>query len=306
MLLNGRAWAGRRYYDRLHIDPNDQFLEIHDSDGAGLEDMQVGPGKLSIAFLMNPNSEAVRVAGATAGTLISTANIAPYEISARYTGIPTVPDGELQIWAGFAGSSTSEDKKATDGAVIAKPDSTGRIAVYHLLGKVLGGTNLVGAKLEYGDNHLLWRATVEQHVLLNNGHTGVDFIGEFRSSKDKVAGNDQTNSWFSIGARADTQITGPLRFLVETGFDRVFADSAVAGGDPQLIKATACLALNAGDGPGARPTIRLFYTHGFWNDANKTSPFGVYNLGQSGNRLQQVYGDATNGGSFGLQAEAWW
>ena len=27
-LLGGRVWGGRRYYDRLHLDINDQFLEI--------------------------------------------------------------------------------------------------------------------------------------------------------------------------------------------------------------------------------------------------------------------------------------
>jgi maltoporin len=302
-LANGRVWGGRRYYDRLHIDPNDQFLEIHDSDGAGLEDMQLGPGKASIAFLMNPNSEASRV-----GTPpVSTANLAPYTISARYTGIPTMPEGELQIWAGFDGSSTSTDKKDA-GVVIAKPDSTVRIAAYHTIGKILGGSNLIGAKMEYGDNHLLLRGTVQEGMLFNNGHTGVDAIVEFRYAKDKMGGNDVTNNWFSIGARFDTQISGPFRFLFEPGFDRVFADStAFPQGDPQLIKATVALAANAGDGPGARPTVRVFYTHGFWNDAAKTSPLGVFAHGQSGNRLEQVYGaNADNGGSFGIQAEAWW
>src|SRR5262245_49649829 len=57
ILLNGRVWGGKRYYDRLHLDINDQFLEREDGDGAGIEDMDVGLGKLSVAFLMNPNSE---------------------------------------------------------------------------------------------------------------------------------------------------------------------------------------------------------------------------------------------------------
>jgi maltoporin len=78
------------------------------------------------------------------------------------------------------------------------------------------------------------------------------------------------------------------------------------GDAPQLIKTTACLAVSAGDASGSRPTFRLFYTHGFWNDAAKTSLLGVYTIGQSGKRLQQIYGDANNGGSVGLQAEAWW
>jgi maltoporin len=304
-LLHGRVWAGRRYYDRLHLDINDQFLEIHDSDGAGIEDMQVGPGKLSVAFLMNPNSEADQVPNPTmGGPGISTANFAPFKINVRYTGIKTAPEGDLQLWAGFQGSSTSADQ-ADAGVTIPKPDSLVRLGVYHLLGKVLGGSNLVGAKFEYTKNHFLWRAVVQQQMQFNNGHTGVDVIGEFRSSRDRPneAGSFATNNWLSLGGRLDTQISGPFRFLLEAGIDRVMAAS---GGDPQLIKVTPCIAINAGDGPGARPTVRLYYTQGFWNSAAQTSPLGVYVGGTSGRRLSQVYGDATSGGSFGLQAEAWW
>jgi len=286
-LLYGRVWGGRRYYDRLHLNINDQFLEIHDSDGAGIEDMHVGPGKLSVAFLMNPNSESTTAS-------VPTANLAPFELSARYTGIPTVPDGELQIWTAFIGSSTSEDK-ADPGVTIPKPDNAFRIAAYHTLGKVLGGSNLVGAKLEYSEHHLLWRAVVQQQMAFNNGRTGVDVIGEFRSAKD----NHVTNNWVSLGARADTQISGPFRFLFETGIDRVLPE---VGDASQLIKATACLAINASDGPGSGPSIRLFYTHAFWNDAARAA----IAAGGSGKRLAQVYSDATHGGSFGIQAEMSW
>jgi maltoporin len=184
-----------------------------------------------------------------------------------------------------------------------------RFDAYHTLGKVLGGTNMAGAKVEYGSNHLLWRAVVQQQQLFNNGHTQVDVIGEYRSVKDR-ANSDAAyvkNDWLAFGARADTQISGPFRFLLEAGIDHVFAD-ATKGDDPQLIKTTACLELSAGDGAGARPTFRLFYTQGFWNDAAKdvTTGLGVYSLGQSGNRLNQVYGNANTGGSAGIQAEAWW
>ena len=304
-LLHGRVWGGRRYYDRLHLDINDQFLEIHDSDGAGIEDMKVGPGKLSVAFLMNPNSESNPVPGpAPAGGSIPSRNFAPFELSARFTDIPTMPEGALQIWAALNATSRSDDKLDA-GVTVPKPDSTFRLGVYHTLNKVLGGSNLVGAKVQFGTNLLIWRAVVEQNMSFNNGHTGASVIGEFRSARTRPDSDADfaTDNWLSLGGRVDTQIKGPFRFLVEAGIDRVLPN---AGDAPQLIKATACLAINAGDGPGARPTVRLFYTHGFWNDAAKMGPLGVFTGGTSGTGLAQVYGDANNGGSFGLQAEAWW
>jgi len=300
-LLNGRVWGGRRYYDRLHLDINDQFLEIEDGDGAGVEDMNVGVGKLSLAFLMNPNSEATTLPNAALpGGAVASANLAPFKLTARLTDIATVPNGAVQIWAAFFGSATSKDQSGADTA-IPKPANLFRFAAYHTLGKVLGGSNLVGAKVEIGSNRLLWRAVVQQQMTFNNGHTGFDVIGEFRSTRtrDNSDAPWATNSWGSVGARADTQLSGPFRFLLEAGVDHVFPN---AGAAPNLVKATACLAINAGTEPGSRPSFRLFYTHAFWNDAAR----GLYDLGQGGNRLNQVYGDKTNGGSAGIQAEAWW
>ena len=302
-LLNGRVWGGRRYYDRLHLNINDQFLEIEDGDGAGVEDMNVGVGKVSVAFLMNPNSEAASVTGPT-GDPIATANLAPFKLTARITDIKTAPEGSLQIWAALYSYSTSKDQQDT-AVVVPKPDSIFRFAAYHTLGKILGGNNFVGAKVDAGSNHLQWRAVVQEQMAFNNEHTAVDLLAEYRSNKNRINSDAPwiKNDWFSLGGRVDTQISGPFRFLVEAGVDRVMPDSGAA---PLLVKTTAAFAINAGETPGNVPSFRLFYTHGFWNDAAKTSDLGVYTQGQSGTRLQQVYGDKTNGGAFGIQAEAWW
>jgi maltoporin len=293
-LAGGRVWGGRRYYDRLHLDINDQFLEIHDSDGAGVEDMKVGPGKFSIAFLMNPNSEANPVMG------LPSANDAPFKLNLRYTDIPTMPEGNIQIWAGWQGDSTSKDQ-AAPAVTVTKADSQFRLGVYHTLNKVLGGHNLLGVKGEIAANHQLVRAVVEQTIPLNNGHTQVDVIGEFRTARDRM--NDSlpwaTQNWGSLGGRFDTQLSGPFRFLLEAGWDGVFPD---AGQSRQLFKGTACLAINAGDNSGARPTVRIFYTQGFWNDGAKAA----FASGAGGARIAQVYGDQNTGGSAGIQAEAWW
>jgi maltoporin len=294
-LANGKIWGGRRYYDRLQTGINDQFLENEDGDGAGVEDMNLGFGKLSVAFLMNPNDESHAVPGA---------NLAPYKLTTRLTGIQTVPDGALQIWAGYYGASVSDD--VTDPAApiqIDKPKSMFRVGAYHTLGNFLLGSNLVGAKVELGENHQLWRVVLQQGSTVPSIRTSFDFITEFRSVKNRADKNSDwvKSDWFTIGARSDTQISGPFRFLIEAGYDHVKPQDADA---QSLIKVTGCLAVSAGNDAGSRPTFRLFYTQGIWNDAAKLSG-GVYDHWQSGARLKQVYGDATSGGSFGIQAEAW-
>jgi maltoporin len=261
-------------------------------------------GKLSIAFLMNPNAEASQIPDPTTpGSSIASANLAPFKLTARLTGIKTITDGALQIWAGWYGA-TSSDLQVDGGVDVAKPDDFFRLGVYHTLGNILGGSNLIGAKGEYSKNHTLWRVVVQEQMVF--GKLAVDVIAEYRSARNRP--NEDADfvktDWASAGARLDTQILGPFRFLVEAGWDRAIVD----GDDPQLIKATGVLAVSAGDGAGSRPTFRLFYTHGFWNDANRgeNSSFGVYSHWQSGTSLSQVYGDENNGGSFGIQAEAWW
>jgi maltoporin len=126
----------------------------------------------------------------------------------------------------------------------------------------------------------------------NFGATAVDFITEYRVRK---AAAQAGNKWFTIGARADTHISGPFRFLAEAGHDMVKPEN---GGDKaNLTKVTLALAASAGNEAGSRPTVRLFLTHAAWNDAAKT---------QLNANTLAVFGDKKAGTSVGVQAEAWW
>lgn len=309
-LANGRVWGGRRYYDRLQLGINDQFLENEDGDGAGIEDMQVLGGKLSVAWLMNPNDDKSTFDGSTGVYNPSAAidktgvNNKSYRVTTRLTDIATVKDGALQLWAGYYGNSVADDTSSGTAVTTKKPDGHFRFAAYHSLNNVLGGGNISGFKIENGKTIQLWRVFTQQTAFVQSIRTGFDFITEYRSKKTRD--NDSQpwvkNDWFSIGGRSDTQISGPFRFLVELGHDHVKPD----GGSAQnLTKLTLVGAMSAGKDPWSRPTFRLFYTYAKWNDAAKLSG-GVYDHWQSGSRLKQIYGDATSGSTFGIQSEAWW
>jgi maltoporin len=302
-LLHGTIWGGRRYYDRLHLDINDQFLEIEDGDGAGVENMNVGVGKLSVAFLMNPNDESTSTATPPAPAN-GVPNVRTFKVTARLTDVATTANGALQIWLGYYGGSHSSIVSGTEAVPTPAPAEMVRFAVYHTLSGILGGSNLVGLKGEVGKNHTLGRAVLQETFFSAGLRTGFDFITEFRMKRDRADESSSwvNNNWFSIGARSDTQLAGPLRFLLEVGNDYVKPSGAEA---QNLTKITGALAVSAGSEPGSRPTFRLFYTHGFWNKAAQEAG-GVYDHWQSGERLKQVYGDKTSGGSLGIQAEAWW
>ncbi|MCL2658042.1 MAG: carbohydrate porin [Betaproteobacteria bacterium] len=308
-LLNGRLWGGRRYYDRLQTNINDHYLEVEDGDGVGIEDMNLGFGKWSVAWLMNPNNDRPLVNNMPAPS--SSVNKKPYRVTTRLTGIKTIDEGALQIWAGFYGQSVSDDVSTTPPTPVNKDPSMWRLAAYHTINGVLKGSNMVGMKVENSEVHKLWRVVLYQTAFVDSIATSFDFTTQYRSKKDRLTTGDDwlKNDWFTIGGRSDTRISGPFRFLIEYGHDQVKPQS---GSWLRLDKLTLAGAISAGPDASSRPTFRVFYTYAKWNEAARQDAVnGVYNLAINQNRdgtntLRQVYGDSTSGSSFGVQAEAWW
>ncbi|MET0335850.1 MAG: carbohydrate porin [Rhizobacter sp.] len=284
-LGNGRVWAGRRFYNRLQTGINDQFLENNDGNGAGLEDMDVGFGKLSVAFMMDPNNSAFD-------------NRASIPI--RLTGIKDMPNGELSIYVTPSKQLKTDDQTTTPATTPASQPNGLAVGIYQKLnGVILGGDTLFGVKGDkYGD---LKNTRVVFQQGMSVGGTAVDFITEYRVRKSKdTLGVDNGNKWFAIGARTDTHLSGPFRFLAELGHDMVKPDGG--GAKQNLTKGTLAVAASAGKDAGSRPTIRLFVTHAMWNDAVRAAGAG----GLNSTNTRQVFGDKKSGTSIGVQAESWW
>jgi len=277
-LANGRVWAGRRFYNRLQTGINDQFLEINDGDGAGLEDMEVGPGKLSVAFMMNGRGAA---------------NNNRFALPIRMTGIPTLPNGTLSVYLTPSAQLKSRDQ-TTQIDPVKQPKGIA-LGLYQTL-EAFGGNTLLGFRHDKQGDVKNTRVVL-QHGRALTKSTSLDFLTEYRVNEQP---NNAGNKWFAIGARTDTHISGPFRFLVELGHDQVKPD---AGDTRNMTKITLAGAVSAGKEAYSRPTIRLFVTHAVWNEAARQV------LGQNwvnGERLQQVYGDKKAGTSVGIQAETWW
>jgi maltoporin len=272
-LGNGKVWVGRRFYNRLHAGINDQFLEINDGDGAGLEDMNVGVGKLSVAAMLNPRGGA---------------NNNRIAVPVRLTNIKDMANGELAMYV------TPSFQLRSDALSDSPSEPNGLAAgLYQTLnGVLLGGNTLVGVRMDWFGATRNSRVVLVQTASL--GSTFIEGLAEYRINK--AAGN-AGNKWFSIGARTDTHIIGPLRLLVEAGHDLVKPDDG--SHTRNMTKVTVATAVSAGTEAGSRPTVRLFVTHALWNEAARAS-FGETS------RLREVFGDKMSGTSVGIQGEAWW
>lgn len=280
-LGNGTVWAGRRFYNRFQLGINDQFLENDDGDGAGIENIEMGMGKLSVAVMTDPNGVGNDV------------NNGLFKFPVRMTGIKTVPNGELSIFVtGIARFTSKDQTKAVEPGGKA---NAGSVGIYQTLnGTFMGGNTVLGVR--YDENRDENPGTKNTRFVVQqtgkSGATSWDAIAEYRVHDESDA--TKANKWFSLGGRTDTHLGGPFRMLLEAGTDQVKPDS---GGTRNLTKLTAALAASAGPDASSRPTIRLFVTHALWNEAARV------NLDS---RLKEVFGDKKAGTSIGIQAETGW
>lgn len=274
-LGDGKLWAGRRFYNRLQLGINDHFVENNDGDGAGLEDINLGFGKLSVAVMMNPSD-------------------ASYDnrltIPLRLTNVKTNANGELSVYV--TGEDRVQTRNQVTGLEPAELPRRATVGVYHTQNGVLGGALWVGGKYERQGDVKTARLIAQEQTQF--GRTAFDMIAEFR---DRNAPNNGGDQWYSVGARTDTWISGPFRFLAELGHDRIKPET---GDTRHLTKLTLAGAVSAGNAASSRPTIRLFVTQGWWNDAARRAMLA------DRTRTAEVYGDKTSGTSVGIQGEAWW
>jgi maltoporin len=301
-LGGGTIWAGRKYWDRLQLGINDQFVEREDSTGFGFEDANLGFGKLSFGVGLEgengPNEGSQWVT-------IDQAATKQYRVSARLTGIQTFnKDSSLQIWAAYYGSSRNTNLDPV------KIDSGYRLGIYHNFGMGSAGNLFVGAKIfknnaisgadgQVGnaDSTQAWRVFAQYGVNIASARTSVDILAEYRDKKAESQSDHGT--WYTVGFRTDTQISGPFRFLLEAGYDSQKDPTVGDGSSTNLLKVTPVLAISAGNDPWSRPTFRLYYTYASWSDV------GVLD-GWSSEGTQDLFGTKKTGGTFGVQAEGWW
>jgi maltoporin len=275
-LGNGKVWVGRRFYNRLQTGINDQFLENNDGDGAGIEDMNVFVGKLSVGAMLNPR-------GGADNNRIS--------VPVRLTEIKDIPNGALAFYV-TPSMQLKRDSQVSNPASNGEANALALGLYQSLNGVLLGGNTLVGLKMDWYGTTRNSRVVLQQSAVW--GGTVVEGVAEYRINK--AAGN-AGNKWFGIGVRADTRIIGPFRVLAEAGHDMVKPDNGAH--TRNMTKLTLATAVSAAEEASSRPTIRLFVTHAIWDEAARASFDAT-------SRLGQVFGDQRAGHSVGLQAEAWW
>lgn len=299
-LGGGSIFVGRRYFDRLYLGAiNDQFLEAQDGVGAGVDDIPVGPAKLSFGVSANPFTDG------------SDAQVNDRDVSfgIHVTSIPTFnKDSNLQIWTRIYVPMQKEG--------VTKRKTGYSASAMHIAALGAAGTLTLAARYDknaYTDQQNSGGSGLEQvrgvlvyGVAIPGARTTVDAVAEYAkrkavSSTSAAVATPMDLDWFEIGVRTNTQIAGPFRFLLEAGYDTT-KDKKGDNKAHNLFKITPCLALSGGNETFSNPTFRLFYTYASWNK-DATADIGA-NFKSTGFLAQ--FGDKTSAGVFGVQAEAGW
>jgi maltoporin len=300
---DAKFWAGERYYRRQHIEIDDFYPLDMSGYGAGAEDVNVGIGKLAVAFL----------AGARPDIVTQNGNYAKSNIDVRLYDLK----GPAGLWAAWFDFATAKGGTAQNGGTLpagtAFPTANGyAFGLRHQRLEWHGGYHAFS--IQYGkgaasnfstsiDNPSPYlthseRLLIAEHLLLQtNDRFAVMPIFIFQRKRDGQPGHG-FNDWASFGLRPEVFFTKYLSLAFEAGFDHTEGFVTTQNGNTQfdgwLRKFTIAPQIGAGRKFFSRPVLRVFLTYANWSNGFRGLVGGI------------PFEDRTSGLTYGVQAETWW
>jgi maltoporin len=300
---DAKFWVGERYYRRQHIDSDDFYPLDMSGYGGGVEDVNVGIGKVAVAFLNTARPDIVTEDG----------NLAKSNIDVRLYDLKG-PLGLWLVWFDYATSkggtvTSTTETGLTPGTII--PTSDGyAFGFKHEQLKWHGGYNTfmiqygTGAASNFsnpGNGTTIPNPTpyinlsrqflfTEQMVFQPNDKFAVMPIFVYQRTKDGDPLHDWVQ-WVSFGVRPEVFFTKHLSLTGDCGFDHTHLPGSYDG---WLRKCTIAPQIGPDRKFFGRPVLRAFVTFADWSEGFRGFVGGV------------PFEDRTNGMTYGVQVEHWW
>ena len=309
-LPGATLWAGKRFYQRHDIHMNDFYYWDISGPGAGVENIDLGFGKLSVAATRNTEDKGAftyyydHAKKAWVSERDKKKDVYNDVFDIRLAEVQVSKNGKLEFGFDYANAHKKDDSRFVN------DDATKNghmFTIEHTQGEFFGGFNKL--TVQYAKDSMAsegWNSGHAQGSLVNNrGHMLRVIDQGVVQFSDKVEmmyaliyqktdlDNKRGNTWYSAGVRPMYKWTNTMSTLMELGYDRV-KDQAT-GKKNDLTKVTLAQQWQAGNSIWARPAIRVFGTYAHWNDKFNTE-----------NRTNLGY--KAKDGEFiaGVQFEAWW
>ena len=283
-LPGATLWAGKRFYKRHDVHMNDFYYWDISGPGAGVEDIDLGFAKLSLAVTRDTEE-----GGAfkyyydhAKKTWVGDRK----EKQDVYNDIFDIRLADIQLWKDASLELGFDYGKAhkKDNARYANEHATKNgymLTAQYTQGNFFGGFNKF--TVQYAkDSMTSWNNGHAQGALATNRGDMLRLINQgVVAPSEKIElmyaliyektdlDNKQGKTWYSAGIRPMYKWTNTMSTLAEIGYDRI-KDQA-SGKKNDLIKYTIAQQWQAGSSIWARPAIRVFGTYAHWNDKFNTT-----------------------------------
>jgi maltoporin len=296
-----KFWAGQRYYRRHDIHIDDFYYLDMSGYGAGVEDVPFlgKTGKLALAWL----------GGSVDNYKTDNGNVAKQNIDLRIYDLKALW-GKLTFWFDYSNTKGGEVQNVSnpDGTLLNIQSSGGfAVGLIHRTNEdeFFGGYNEF--TIQYGEGAAYnfastldtsgpnlddaWRFRVtDSFTIQPSPHFAMQALALYEDTN--FGGPNSRDRWVSVGMRPVYYFNDRFSVALEAGVD--WAKSEPLGTDCHLWKITFAPQLSRGNKFFSRPVLRAFVTYAGWSDGFK---------GQVGGT---PFEHATDGFTYGVQAEAWW
>ncbi|KFK92241.1 MULTISPECIES: maltoporin [unclassified Serratia (in: enterobacteria)] len=299
-LPGANMWAGKRFYQRHDVHMIDFYYWDISGPGAGLENVDLGFGKLSFAVTRSTeDGGSYRWINNQLSDESKTSNDV-YDV--RLAGLETNPGGTLELGFDYGRANTADNYYLAEGA-----SKDGVMATAEHTQSMLGGFNKF--VVQYAtDSMTSWNSGHSQGASVNNdGHMlrvldhgavkladdwEMMYVGMYQNIN---LDNNNGTTWYTVGIRPMYKWTPIMSTLFEAGYDNV--KSQRTDERNRQYKLTLAQQWQAGDSIWSRPALRVFATYANWHEKWGYDNGVAVNDGGRGDNDEVT---------FGAQFEAWW
>ncbi|MGB6219409.1 carbohydrate porin [Haloferula sp.] len=306
---DAKFWAGSRFYRRHDIYINDFYFWDMSGGGAGIEDVEFGPGKLAFAWIGDGADSAIYDQYTTPDPA-NAAGFSKANFDLRYYDWSLLGGtGEVGLTYSIANSGLdflgrrAEDSEGFALSIVRTkegfldPDSIHKTSLQIGTGPAktfTSGfdtfTDATGTFVRPDPNES-WRFRATDHWIVKPWacvSLGTAFVYQYTD----FGSNLPEQHWLSGGVRPIWYFNEWASLAFEGGIDWI--STSPNGNSGSLGKITIAPQIALGDQFFSRPVLRAFVTYALWND------------GMQGEVGGPNYQNETSGFSWGVQMESWW
>jgi len=307
-LPGATLWAGKRFYQRHDVFMTDFFYWDISGPGAGLENIDLGFGKLSLAVTRNSES------GGSQGYMDTQRDERPTVndvFDLRLGGLQTNPGGSLDLGIDYGRANVQNGYRLADNAsragwmltaihTQAIANGMNKFVVQYATDALTSLGNGRGEGASVDNNGHMMRILDHGAIDLND-RWGIAYVAMYQ---DINRDNHNGTQWYTAGVSPMYKWTPIMSTLLDFGYDNV--KSQRTGERNSQYKITLAQQWQAGTSLWSRPALRLFATWAKW-DEKWGYPTAVDNrMAYSDTHLQTFSRGQGNEAIFGAQMEIMW